>query len=286
MKTLAFLINETDNSKELIHFAALLGKNLNAKVHVLHIQYPQVYGTSSYMGGSGATVAIYPSQLQNIAEEVKERVTGFIKELKAEQSEIPSIEFKSEIGDASAILKEKVENKTYDFVMLQSNAEPSFWLQNSVIMDVVRNVPCPVYIIPPDARYQPVKKIIYATDYNEEDITTLKSLIELAKPFDPEILALHISNDDEFDKKLKSEGFAKMLSEKTGYNKISVKMIADEEGKDAVESLVNEAENAKANLIVVLKENKNFFERLFKSSFTAELVKSTHLPILVFHKTE
>lgn len=286
MKTLAFLINETDSSKEIIRFAALFAKDINAKVHVLFIQYPQVYGTSSYMGGAGATVALYPSQLQNIANEVEEKVAGFIKEIKTEHSGIPSIEFKSEIGDASAILKENVENKTYDMVMLQSNADQGFWIQNSVIMDVVRNVPCPVYIITPDARYQPIKKIIYATDYNEEDITTLKNLIELAKPFDPEILALHISNADEFDKKLKSEGFARMLSEKTAYNKVSVKMIVEEDGKDAVESLVNEAENAKANLIVVLKENKNFFERLFKSSFTAELVKNTQLPILVFHKAE
>lgn len=168
--------------------------------------------------------------------------------------------------------------------MLQSNTEQNFWMQNSAIMEVVRNVPCPVYIIPPDARYNPLEKIIYATDYSEEDIPTLKSLIELAKPFDPEILALHISDDDEFDKKLKSEGFARMLGEKTGYNKVSVMMITEADGKDPVESLVKEAEKAKANLIVVLKENENFFERLFKSSFTAELINSTQLPVLVFHK--
>ena len=273
MKILAILIQEIDNVKELIRFGALLGKDTRENVHVLHVQFPQVYRTANYMGGSGAMVARYPSQLENIANEVEKNVAGFIKEIRAEHPGIPPIEFKSEIGDASAILKEKVENKTFDIVMLQNNTGQNFLMQNSVIMDVVRNVPCPVYIIPPDARYHPLDKIIYATDYNEEDIPTLKSLIELAKPFDPEILALHISDDDEFDKKLKSEGFAKMLGEKTGYHKVSVKMIAEEVGKDPVERLVKEAEKAKANLIVVLKENENFFERLFKSSFTAELIR-------------
>jgi nucleotide-binding universal stress UspA family protein len=286
MKPLALLIDEIDNSKELIRFAALLGKDISAKLHVLYVQNPQVYGASSYMGASGATVAMYPSQLQNIANEVKEKAAGFIKEIKAEHHGIPSIEFKSEIGAASAILKEKVENNAYDMVMLQSHAEQSFLLQDSLIMDVVRNVPCPIWIIPPDSKYQPLNKIIYSTDHNEEDITTLKGLISLVKPFDPEIMALHISNDGDFENKLKSKGFAAMLSEKTGHNKVSVKMIADEDGKDAVESLINEAEKEKANLIVVLKENKNFFERLFKSSFTAELVKETQLPILVFHKSK
>jgi nucleotide-binding universal stress UspA family protein len=95
-------------------------------------------------------------------------------------------------------------------------------------------------------------------------------------------MALHISNDDEFEKKLKSEGFAEVLSEKTGYNKVSVKMIADGDGKDAAESLMNKAEKAKADLIVVLKENRNFFERIFKSSFTADLIKKVQLPVLVY----
>ncbi len=284
MKTLAILIQEIDDVENLIRFGALLAKDTRMNVHVLHVQFPQVYGTANYMGGSGAMVARYPSQLQNIAKEVEKNVDGFIQEIRAEHPGIPLIESKSEIGDASAILKEKVDNKTYDIVMLQSNTEQNFWMQNSAIMEVVRNVPCPVYIIPPDARYNPLEKIIYATDYSEEDIPTLKSLIELAKPFDPEILALHISDDDEFDKKLKSEGFARMLGEKTGYNKVSVMMITEADGKDPVESLVKEAEKAKANLIVVLKENENFFERLFKSSFTAELINSTQLPVLVFHK--
>ncbi|MFO7573777.1 MAG: universal stress protein [Bacteroidales bacterium] len=281
MKTIAFLINEIDKLKDLIRFAALLGKDIKAKVKILHVQYPQVHGTQDYMG---AAVAPDPEQLQKIADEINAKVDAIIKELKAKVSGLHSIEFKSEIGVASAILKDKVENDEYDMVMLQGHAEQSFWLEDSVIMDVVHNVPCPVWIIPPDAKYQPLNKIIYATDYNEEDIKTLKGLIALAKPFDPEIMALHISNDDEFEKKLKSEGFATMLSEKAAYNKVSVKMIADQDGKDAVESLVKEAEKVKANLIVVLKDNRNFFERIFKSSFTADLIRKVQLPILVFHK--
>ncbi len=285
MGTLAFLIDEIDKSKELIRFAALLGKDIKAKVHVLHIQYPHVYGTHGYMG-LGSEAPPDAELLKKIADEVKKKVAVFVKDIEAGHSGIPSIEFMSDIGDASEIVKEKVENGVYDMVMLQGQAEQGFWTQNSVIMDVVHNVPCPVYIIPPDTEYQPLKKIIYATDYNEEDIPTLKSLIALAKPFNPEILALHISNDDKFEKKMKSEGFSEILNEKTGSNNISVKMIADEEGTDAVENLVGEAEKAKANLIVVLKENRNFFERLFKSSFTADLIKKVQLPVLVFHKAK
>lgn len=284
MKKLAFLINEIDNSKELIRFAALFAKDINSKVHVLYIQNPQVFGVHGYMGMAGAAIPHEHELLQKMSDDIKVKVDGFIKEIEAEHSGIPSIKFKSDTGNASAILKEKVENSKYDMVLLQGEDEQGSWLQNSVIMDVVRDVPCPVYIIPAHASYQPIKKIVYATDYSEEDITTLKNLLKFTKPFDPEIIALHISNDDEFEKKLKSEGFAEMLSKETGSSKVTVKMIADKDGKDAVESLVSEAEKEKANLIVVLKENRNFFERLFQSSFTSELVKKAQMPIMAFHK--
>ena len=143
MKTLAFLIDQIDNSKELIRFAALLGKDINAKVRVLYIQNPEVYGTQSYMGATDSAIAPDPATfygnqgymgatgagfasdqilLQKIAGEVKEKVAGYIKDIEAELSGIPSIEFMSDIGDASAIIKEKVENNAYDMVMLQGQA--------------------------------------------------------------------------------------------------------------------------------------------------------------------
>jgi nucleotide-binding universal stress UspA family protein len=281
MKTLVFLIEEMQDVQKMIRYVALLAKELKLGVHVLHVQNPPSYGAYGHVE---RVIPPEPEMFEKITNESKKEIVEFIKEIGAELAGIPSIEFKSEIGDASLILKEKVENKKYDMVVLKSNSKQGFLLKNSAIMDIVYNVPCPVYIIPSEARFQTLKKIVYATDYHEEDITMLKSLIKLTKPFEPEIIALHISNDNEFEKKLKSEGFAAIISEKTGYNKISVKMIAEEDGKDAVESLVNEAEKANVNLIVVLKQNRNFFERLFKSSFTAELVENSQLPILVFHK--
>ncbi len=281
MKTIGVLINEIFKSADLIRFAALLGRDIKAKIKVLHVQYPQVQGTPGYMGA--AVVAPTPEQLQQVSDEAKEAVDEVIKELKAKVSGLPSVEFYSEMGVASAILKEKVEDKSYDMVMLQGHADNSIWLQDSFIMDVVHNVLCPVWIIPPGSVYRPLNKIVYATDHYEEDIKTLKSLITLAKPFDPDIIALHISDSNEFEERLKSEGFAAMLSEKAGYKKVSVRLIADEDGKDSVESLIYDAEKAGVNLIVVLKENRNFFERIFRSSFTAELIKKAKLPVLVFH---
>lgn len=71
MKTLAFLIDEMQSAKGLIRYAALLAKDLKAKVHIWHIQYPHVHGTYGYMGSE---IPPDPEQLQKIANEIKENV--------------------------------------------------------------------------------------------------------------------------------------------------------------------------------------------------------------------
>lgn len=283
MKTLAFLIDERNNSKELIRFAALLGKDINANVHILYVQSPLPYGSYGHVG----TMDPHIHEInKEIKEEAEKDFNKYIKQIKTELSEISSVEFYFYTGIASLMLAEKVENKEYNMIMVQGNMERNFWLQDSGIMDIVRDVPCPVWVIPPDAKYHSMKKIIYATDYNKQDIAVLKRLLDLTKPMGSKILSLHISNDYEFEKKLESEGFAEILNKEINSSKVSVKMIADNDDEDAVKLLVDEAKNIKANLIVVLKENRNFFERLFKSSFTVELIKAAQLPVLVFHKKD
>lgn len=291
MKTLAFLIDEMQSAKNLIRYAALLGKDLNAKVHVLYVQFPYTHGANGFethalAGDMQTGIMPDPAYLHEIEEDVKQTVKGYITDIKKEFTDIPSIVFKSEPGDASKILEDKVEKGVYDMVMIQGSSVHESWLQKPVAMDIVRNVPCPVFIIEPDTRYQPFKKIVYATDYKEEDVSTLKRLIRLAKPFSPAILTLHITDDEQFKKRLMKEGFDSMIREKVGYENVSVKVLEVEEGMDEAESFAKQAKSEKANLIVVLKDNRNFFERLFKSSFTAELVKQTQLPILVFHQTK
>ncbi|MFN2396849.1 MAG: universal stress protein, partial [Bacteroidales bacterium] len=238
MKTLAFLIDEMQSAKKLIRYAALLGKDLNAKVHVLHVQLPYVpcaggFDTHAHAGDMGAGSMPDPAWLHEIEKDVKQTVKDYIKDIKKEFTDIPSIIFNSELGDASKILEDKVEKGVYDMVMLQGSSDRASWMQNPVAMDIVRKLPCPVFIIEPDTKYQPFKKIVYATDHKEEDVSTLKRLIHLGKPFSPEILTLHVTDDEQFRKKILKEGFDDMIREKVGYENVIVKVLeVDDDDKD------------------------------------------------------
>ena len=281
MKKLTLLLNEPNGSKEVIVYAVLLAEDLNATVQILHIQNPQGYGTHESMG---TAVAQAHENLQKNSETAKKTVDEYILEIRNEISSAPTIEFKSEIGIATGILEDKVANGEIDMLMMQGQSEKAFWAQTISNMEIIRNVQCPIWIIAPDTKYQALNKIIYATDYKEADVTTLNRVIDLTRPFLSEITALHISEKDLFVEEVKAAGLDEVLKQKTNFNNIRAKMVINKEDRDLIEILNEEADRTNANLIVVLKENRNFFEAIFKSSFTSKLIRNAQLPVLVFHE--
>lgn len=283
MKTLAVLLNDINGDKELIQYAAHLARDLKVSLQLLYVQVPHGYVSHGVMD---VPVAQIEANYIANAKIAKEKIDELLPQIRNEIPAAIKIDYKSEIGIPSLILDDKVSSGEIDMLLVKSSPDEAFWLQTNSNMDIIRNVLCPVWIIAPDKKYKPLSKIIYATDYQKEDIKTLKKLIDLTVPFVTEITAVHISETDDFAARIKETGFDEMLKQKAGFKDIRVKSVANREGRDITEILNEEAEKADADLIVVLKENKNFFERIFGSSFTGELIKEANLPVLVFHENE
>lgn len=283
MDNICALINDPGNSREFIRYTALLASDLQTDVKLLYVQNPQAYplGTPETLGWEVSQVR---ENLLRMGEAAEETINGFISEITKEEKMDISMEFQPEIGNASIILEDKVSEGTADMVMIQGQPEEGVWGQTSTNMEIIRNVACPIWILPPDAVYRPLKHIIYATDYQEEDVPTLKKLVSLTEPFSPRITALHVVNDRDFESKVREEGFDGIIRERTGSDRISVKTTGDHKDLDVTEILRSYAEKKDADLVVVLKENRHFLERIFKKSFTRELIRKLKLPVLVYHE--
>jgi nucleotide-binding universal stress UspA family protein len=112
----------------------------------------------------------------------------------------------------------------------------------------------------------------------------LKKLIGLFPDTFPGITALHITDNIEFEEEVKKSGFVERLRTQTSYPKLKVKAIYQSNHDDLIELITDFASKNTANLIVVLKENESFFERIFKPSHTKKILKNTELPVLVYHE--
>ena len=73
-----------------------------------------------------------------------------------------------------------------------------------------------------------------------------------------------------------------MLQSKTGYQKITVKSLLEKDDENAAQLINEYALNINADLIVILKENRNFLERILSPGSTKKILKEATLPVLVY----
>lgn len=286
MKTLLAIINEPRDSKGFIRYVAEMAANLKTSIHLLHVHTPTNYPLGTTPGAMGQASIQMQETMQDIAENSKIILSRYINEVSAEISSNVFSGFSSEIGGTELVADQIINEGKIDMAIIESRHEDSFWTQTANNMNLIRELKCPVWIIPKGDVYTPIKNIVYATDYNEEDVTNIKKLINLFQDLKPNVTALHITDSRDFNDRVKKEGFKEMLQEKVPYPSLIVKAIHRQNDDDVAQLLTDFAETNNTDLIVVLKQNKSFFERLFKANHTKEILKKSELPVLVFRAHE
>jgi nucleotide-binding universal stress UspA family protein len=278
METILAIIYEPGKAKSFVRYAARLAQDLQANVQLMYVQEPYDYTLVQPPARS------YEFSLQvqkKNAENGKKKLAEYVRDLAGEISLDVKFKYSAEIGFTSSLIEESVNSNKADFVLLEGQEHKSIWLGPTSNTDVVRQVDSPVWIIPFEASYKKINKIVYVTDYKEEDIPALKNLIRFTSKLSPSITALHITDNEDFEERIKETGFTEELQEKTGYNKLSVKSVNDKKHENLAEIINDYALEMKADMVAVLKENRSFIERVLKADATRKIIKETEMPLLV-----
>lgn len=152
--------------------------------------------------------------------------------------------------------------------------------QGSVLPDVVREAPCPVLIIPPDASFKPYKKIVFASSLLEDDSADMHMVAELADLFQAEILFLHILTEYSVEERQQAEAAFLQFRQKLPSANASLFI----ETHDQITEGINQfTQQAQADLLVMGYHSHSFWESLFLEDYTKNLVQQSHVPMLVIH---
>ncbi len=149
---------------------------------------------------------------------------------------------------------------------------------------VVRDANCPILTIPEDAIYKPLENIIYAANFDGNDATRIRDLIELTSDFDAKLDCLHVCTDG---KKLREEN-EKMQELQAQFDvvlfsKLSFKVIRD--AKSVTNGLENHFAKHQPDMLVMLKTEQNFFKKLFGSKETIrKMTLDNGMPIMIYRE--
>jgi nucleotide-binding universal stress UspA family protein len=139
-----------------------------------------------------------------------------------------------------------------------------------------------VFVIPENSRHAVLKEVVFATDFHQEDLEIIKHLIGLLQYSEgTRVTILHNEKDFGFDEKLKWMGFREWIKADVGNGKLAYSLKTQKDIVTAIEELSQETD---PDLLVLLKEKRGFFEEVFSSSDTKNVLTHFHKPVLVYHQ--
>lgn len=191
----------------------------------------------------------------------------------------PGIQYCSGVGEVADYVRNIVDEEDINVVVMGMSGAGilSRLFLGSNSRKMINKSDFPLLLIPATATFKGIKKIAFATDLSSQDLLILQSLAGFAKHFNADILLTHII-DSNTDRK-QVDKFLSDVTCKIDYPNIYYRGIKNMGVNEGLNWLTD---NVKIDMLVMVHRQQPFFTWLLNSSYTQQLAKDIHLPLLVF----
>ncbi|ASZ10100.1 universal stress protein [Chitinophaga pendula] len=209
-----------------------------------------------------------------------ERMT---KELTPSLSAGITLEYRAENTLLAANIEQACESEQAEIIVMgiTGGSQLEEILIGSNTIDVVKNTSRPVIIVPGDASFKPIRKIVFACDLKKIGETTpIAPLKKLLATFGAELHVLNIDHDNKHftsETPLEATTLNQLLE---GYQP----KYHFVDHTNVVQGITEFAERENADLILTIPKKHGLFESIFKRSKTSQLAFHTHIPLLAIHE--
>ncbi|MFS8082162.1 MAG: universal stress protein [Ginsengibacter sp.] len=145
-------------------------------------------------------------------------------------------------------------------------------------LNVIRNIACPVMIVPPDAVYHGLNKAVLTSDFKDVARTTpFPSLKKILDIFHPELYILNVDSEHyvELTPEYKLERDA--MEDKLGEYNPEFSFLRSYEFLQGINDYV---ESRDIDVIITVPRKHSFLSQLFKTSHTKKLAYYSTVPII------
>jgi nucleotide-binding universal stress UspA family protein len=276
MKTAFTILCPTDFSEcslNAIEYAAKLGEKYHADLILFHVLNKTDYAKLSPLDTSGDNQRAF----------VEEKLGNLQKAVQAESLEkgLKSCSYHFTEG--------KIVNETVSFSkeisadLIVIGTEGMNDLRENIIGSrasrIVESADRDVLVVPRRVFFKPPRKMVYATDYMEEDKLAIQKIIEMARFFDSEIDLVHISSTQKaIDKSLHLVTIEEMQPF-IKYDKVN--FVLKSFRNDLALGLENYLNVAKGDMLITLSKKKSFFDQIFSNNLSKKMAYFINKPLWV-----
>ena len=275
MKKILLPTDFSDNSWNAIKYALQLFKKQKCKFYILNTYIPIVYNME-YM--------ISDSNIYELDKVLKNDSTKSLEELKLQITEEfknsnHSIELISSFNNLIPEIREVIDREEIDFVIMgtkgATGAKEVLFGSNTV--HVLKNAKCPLLAIPENYVFDPIKEILFPTDYKidykSKQIKTITSITDI---FKSKLNVLNVSYGYEL-----SEDQEKNKSKLESYIETTDHIFHSVPDKDLQEAIDDFQRENHIDILIMVNNKHSFFENIFFKSVVKQLGFHLNIPFLV-----
>jgi nucleotide-binding universal stress UspA family protein len=146
---------------------------------------------------------------------------------------------------------------------------------------VIEHIEYPVMTIPSEARITDLSKIkvMYATDFNDRDNSSLNKLLEIMKPFEPLIHCIHVDTERNPVNQERMDEITQLLHKDYSAYRIHADLFDSVDLSMGIEEFVEKNE---IELISLTAQKRSFIYKIFHPDILQKMILSSKIPMLVF----
>lgn len=270
MNAILLAIDESKESKNAITYATAFAEEMRKDIVLVNVyQYPVSY----------SEVPVISIGLKEIEEESKHLLEKVKQEIKDECDNKIKIYTESIYGETSREIS-KLIIKLNPYLIIfgtkgVSGIERLFL--GSTSLEVLRSTNKPILIITPEVKYQKIKKIGIAVDFEKSTETiTLKIIRDIINIYKSKLTVVHVDYERHHftaETPMETLNVDNLLSE---FNP-EYKYIENKDVSAGIEEFINDNE---IDIIVVYPKKHTWFEKLFEKSITRAIIHKASKPVL------
>ncbi|REE82793.1 nucleotide-binding universal stress UspA family protein [Lutibacter oceani] len=277
METIIHATDFSKNASIALKYAHALYKKLNASLWVIHI-----YDATSMSSDLSETYFLPKKELRKKKNDtIKEHCINILgDDFEKDNIKIASIENSSVLK--GIIKKAKDLNASLIVTGMQGKSAFKDFFMGNTTKQLIEKAPCAVLAIPANSRLRELKTIVYASDFEEEDISAISNLANIAKFFNAKIKIVHISSEKEKNGETEMEWFKEMVLQNVSYKNLEFAIFTS---NDIFNFLKIYLEEVEADMVAMLeREKKGFTKKLFHEDLVKKMEHQSTIPLLSFNE--
>lgn len=260
MKNLLVPIGSNETATNTLQYAVEFAREFNSRIYLIHVY------SSSKISGSFKNV-------DNIIEsDSKEVLKEHVKSIDAQGVEIITSTLKGH--SESDTLKQLIKLLKIDLIIASTKndgADESVFI-GKITGSIIKDTKVPVLIIPSEASFKPVKKILMTIKSGSiKSVTTLDVLISIQKHFGAKINLLQVKTPKLDSKDLDLNETLETLVE----NRIHTR------NATVFQGVLEHLHEEDPDMLCVIRRKRGFFQKLWQDDRVKKVDFDSNIPLLV-----